>query len=60
MSLAQRYLDSVVETYLSRQSSSVGWSLDSPCGPAAAASDEPPRSSTKLLHSEGEKAIISG
>lgn len=50
MSLAQQYLDFVVDfyegIYLSRQSSSVGWSLDSPCGPAAAASDEPPHSLT--------------
>lgn len=41
--------------HLGRQSSSVGWSLDSPCGPAATASNEPPHSATEILHSEGQE-----
>lgn len=38
--------------HLSRQSFSVRWSLDSPCGPAATASNEPPHSVKEILHSE--------
>lgn len=43
----------VAMSHLDRQSSSVGWSLDSPCGPTTAASNEPPRSATEILHSVG-------
>lgn len=46
-------LSTVAMSHLDRQSSSVGWSLDSPCGPTAAASNEPPHSATEILHSGG-------
>lgn len=48
------------KSHLDRRSSSVGWSLDSPCVPAATASNEPPHSATEILHSEGpENTFVS-